>query len=182
MKKIISIFFLGSIFLFNSAASATTLYSAKPYVPSTKYLYNVYDKYSYPEKHVIFRCEKWDIDHLHCSRNEGIYTYRITKTTFSFNDGGDTAIVPPYYFPMTKGKTYYKTGYDAMTSYNYSYKVIETNIKKKIGSKTYSGVIKIRNNYDKGFTYIAKKHGVILITTKEKGKQIPIYKVKTFYQ
>lgn len=181
MKKIIlTILTIGLLFA-GTTASAATLYSAKPYMPSTKYLYNVYDEYAYPEKHVIFRCEKWDADHLHCSRNEGLYTYRVTKQIFTFNDGGDTAIVTPYVFPMKKGKTYYETGYEGVNSYKYSYKVIETNMKKKIGKKIYSNVIKIRNNYDKGFTYIAKNHGVILITTKKKGKQVPIYKVKTYY-
>lgn len=182
MKKVVPLFLIIIFFLSNSAASAATLYSAKPYMPSTKYLYSVYDEYAYPEKHVIFRCKKWDADHLHCARNEGMYTYHVTKTIFAFNDGGDTAIVTPYHFPLTKDKSYYKTGYEGMNSYNYSYKVIETNMKKKIGKKTYTSVIKIRNNYDKGFTYIAKNHGVILITTKKKGKQVPIYKVKTYYK
>lgn len=181
LKKIVSIILVLSAFIGGVTASAATLSSAKSYMPSTKYLYSVYDEYAYPEKHVIFRCKKWDAAILHCARNDGMYTYYATKQIFKFNDGGDTHIITPYVFPMTKGKTYYKTGYQEMTSYKYSYKVIETNMKKKIGNKTYTSVIKIRNNYDKGFTYIAKNHGVILITTKEKGKQVPIYKVKTYY-
>lgn len=135
MKKVVPLFIIIIFFLSNSVASAATLYSAKPYMPSTKYLYSVYDEYSYPEKHVIFRCEKWNADHLHCARNEGMYTYRVTKTIFTFNDGGDTPIVTPYVFPMKKGKTYHEIGYEAVNSYKYSYKVIDTNMKKKVGKK-----------------------------------------------
>lgn len=180
MKTRLSIAVLLCLFFTSTTASAATISSAKPYMPSTKYTYKVYDRYAYPQKHTSFKCKKTSTSHLNCARKGGVYTYYVTKKRFTFNDGGDTPIITPYVFPMTKGKTYTKTGYEGMSSYRYSYKVMATNTKKKVGNRTYKNVIKIRNNYDKGYTFIAKNHGVILITTKSKGKQVAIYKIKSY--
>lgn len=181
MKKFISLFALFFIFLGSLPVSAATIYSAKPYKPSTKYVYSIYDAYAY-DKHVTIKCKKFDSDYLHCSSKDGFYSYRVTKDVFALNAGGDSPVAPPYIFPLTKGKTYHKTGYSGMNSFEYSYKVIETNTKRKVGKKTYSNVIKILNYYDGGYTFIAKNYGIILITTNEQGYQVPIYKLKNYHK
>ncbi|HIX42409.1 MAG TPA: hypothetical protein H9983_03945, partial [Candidatus Kurthia intestinigallinarum] len=79
--------------------------------------------------------------------------------------------------PMTSGKTYKLKEYDLEgNAYSYRYEVKSVNMTKKVGNKTYKNVIRIKNQ-DGGYTFIAKNHGIVLITVKKKGKQVTYYKV-----
>ncbi|WP_010287512.1 hypothetical protein [Kurthia massiliensis] len=179
-KKLIATIAAFGVLLPSSFASAATISSATAYKPSHNYKYTVYDAYGYPNRNFTLTCKNSGTYNARCTNKSTIYTYNITKKSFEFYVNGDVPVVTPYYFPLSTGKTYYKTGYDGLSSYKYSYKVLATNMKKKVGKKTYYNVIQLKNNVDNSYTYIAKSHGIVLMTAPYNGKQTTVYSVTNY--
>lgn len=53
-------------------------------------------------------------------------------------------------------------------------------MKKRVGKKTYYNVIQLKNNVDNSYTYIAKSHGIVLMTAPYNGKQTTVYSVTNY--
>lgn len=177
MLAILTLFFLPSM---NSLAKTKTIQNGASYLPSTKYNYDIYLKYAYKEK-VTVSCKKTEYATRSCVNGNygnikevGVsYYYGDNFLSFGEANNMDSSIIPGIKFPMKQGKKY--TIKNMMTYY----KVEAVDSTKKIGSKTYKHVIRIK--YDKYYrVYIAKNYGIILINTLDTKKETTRYKVLNY--
>lgn len=186
MKKMIS-GLLGAALLVGMMplqSHAATIQSGKDYVPSKSYVYKVYDKEGSP-KYSTLKCSG-PVSMRECLRTSpyGGYTHLYSNKTLRFGvASSDAFLTPEYTFPMKAGKTYknYKIDYYIGKRYPYKYKVVSVNMTKKIGQKTYKNVIRIKNPGG-GYTFIAKNHGIVLVTYKTNGKQHTYYKAMNYWK
>ena len=176
MLAILTLIFLPSM---DSFAKTKTIQSGSSYLPSTKYNYDIYLKYSYaPNEKATVSCKKSEYATRLCtsgnSKDAGV-AYYFGNEFLSFGEAYnmDSSIIPAIKFPMEQGKKY--TIKNMMTYY----KVEAIDSTKKVGSKTYKHVIRIK--YDKYYrVYIAKNHGIILINTIDTKKPTTRYKVLNY--
>lgn len=160
------------------ASSAATVTSGASYVPSKSYSYDTYDLEGTPKRLSNLKCSGPSSQRQCTTANYRGYTHLYYDKYLSLGVAySDVFLTPAYKFPMTSGKTYKLVEYDMEgNAYPYRYEVQSVNTTKKVGNTTFKNVIRIKNQSG-GYTFIAKNHGIILITLKKNGKQIPYYKV-----
>jgi|GEM_PF-1462105 len=159
-------------------SSAATVSAGSNYVPSKGYSYSTYDLEGTPKRLSNLKCSGPASLRQCTTTNYRGYTHLYNDKYLSLGVAySDVYLTPAYKFPMTSGKTYKLKEYDLEgNAYSYRYEVKSVNTTKKVGNKTYKNVIPIKNQ-DGGYTFIAKNHGIVLITIKKKGKQVTYYKV-----
>lgn len=159
-------------------SSAATVSAGSNYVPSKDYSYSTYDLDGYPKRLSNLKCSGPSTYRSCMTKQYNGYTHYYSHKELKLGlVDTDIYLTPAYKFPMTSGKTYKLKEYDLEgNAYSYRYEVKSVNTTKKVGNKTYKNVIRIKNQ-DGGYTFIAKNHGIVLITIKKKGKQVTYYKV-----
>ena len=184
MKKIVtSLIAAATIATIPLHSEAATIKSGKAYVPTKNYVYKVYGQDD-PNTYSKLTC-KGPISERECADKDYFgYTHAYDDNAIYFGIAGSwPGLISPVQFPMTTGKTYSYTTQNIFTGEVFIryYKVVSTNLTKKVGKKTYKHVIKL-DNLDTSYTYIAKNHGVILLNYKENGKMKTYYKVMDYWK
>lgn len=162
-------------------SDAATIKSGADYVPSKNYFYEIYFNDSYNSSTMAVKCSG-PVSQRECTNPNGGYTHLYKNHYLSLGiASSDYFLMEDYYFPMKSNTIYTISSEDEYGDpYKYKYTVLNVNMTKKVGNRTYKHVIRIKNNASSGYTYIAKNHGVILITYKQNGKQKIFYKVKNY--